>query len=152
MKHHIVTLGVLLGLVSAGCDTVNRTQYQVSGPASIEGVRASVSAADRAEVKEVLSAVATRLHFEDRTQVSLVPNTIVLFAQTERRDPVRILAWEKQGSIIIDITHTPTTPGETAFYRRVQSTVFTELQNRFGPRATIPARKSLATGVPASTP
>ena len=142
MKHCIGWLGVLLVLLGTGCDTVNHTQYQLNGPPTAGGARTSVSAADSGQVREVLSAIAAKLRFEDRTAVSLKPKTIGLFVQQETREPVRIVAWEQDGRIAVEVTHAPSAPGESEYYRKVQDMVFTELQTRFGGRVAVPAWKN----------
>ena len=71
MKHWIACSLSLFVLVITGCDTVNHAQLQVVAPKSERGVVASIPASERDVVKQVITEIAVRWRFEDRTSISL---------------------------------------------------------------------------------
>ena len=145
-RYRTLLLCACLGLIGLGCETINHTQYYVVGPTSLRGVRASVSAADQAAVKEILDSLAKRLRYEDRTKESLIPNIIVSYTQPSPSHPVafypiRIHAWRKEDKVVVDVMQEPGTPGETQAYRDVVNLVINELKGRFGERLVVATQK-----------
>jgi hypothetical protein len=135
MKHWIACLSLLsVGLVT-GCDTINHSQLQVVVPRGEEKTRKSVPASERETIKQIVTELANRRHFEDRTALSLVPDTICSFAQPDVKYPISIRAWVEKPRIIIDIVQTrPDAAGETEAYRTLREQLQEELDKQFGPR------------------
>lgn len=129
-------LGAGLLLLGAGCDTINHSQYQVRGLPNIEGIRARVTTGQRAAVREVLASVAGQLRFQDRTERSMVPNVIVSYGEEDNLNPITFLAYQHQDFVVVDVLHTPTTPGESKRYRQVQDLILSGLRSRV-PKAAI---------------
>lgn len=136
MKHWIACLSAVV-LVVTGCDTVNHSQLQVLAPKPERGATVSVPAADREFVKQVLSDIATRHRFEDRTQLSLTPDTICSYAEPDVKYPMRMVAWVSQDRISIDLFQKPPETGETEAYRKLRSEIVAQLKDRFGNRLTM---------------
>ena len=144
MNKQSAGLFCLLLLVCAGCDTINHAQYQVLGPVSVTGTRAVISSQDRENVKEILQAAAARLHYEDRLQQSLTPNTIASYAEPDSENPISFMAWAKDPVIIIDIIHKPTQLGESSAYQKVLNTLLSDLKEKFGDRIVISPHENQA--------
>ena len=70
MKHWIACLAVVV-LLLTGCDTVNHSQIQVLPPRGEEPARASVPISEREAVKQVVSEIATKLHYDRPHEASL---------------------------------------------------------------------------------
>ena len=130
---------------------VLRTQYQVIGPTPVVGGRATVSAADQESVKEIVKAVAVKMRFEDRTDTSLVPGTLVRYAQPVRENPMTLIAWVNKGNVVVDFMQESPVLGETEAYRGTKETLLLELRRAFGERLVVPAQKDQASGVAART-
>lgn len=130
---------------------VLRTQYQVVGPTPAVGARVAVSADDQQKVKEIVKAVAVKMRFEDRTDTSLVPGTLVRYAQPVRENPMTLVAWVNKGNVIVDFMQESPVLGETEAYRTTKDTLLLDLQRAFGDRLIVPAQKNQASGVPAKT-
>ena len=107
MKHWIACLSWVVLFVT-GCDTVTHSQLQVLAPKTERGRPAvlAVPAAERDAVKQVLSDIATKHHFEDRTGLSLVADTICSYAQADVKHPISLKAWVSKERILIDLFHT----------------------------------------------
>ena len=134
MKHWIACPLVLLTLVLTGCDTVNHAQLQLS-PAKVErGATASIPAAERELVKQIVSEVAIRWRFEDRTGISLTPDTLCSYAQPDVRFPITVKAWVAGELVSIDIQQPPPEVGESGAYQRFRSEVMGGLKKQFGER------------------
>lgn len=148
MKHWIAGLFLALLLVVTGCDTTNHSQLQVAPPLNERGkpTIATVPASERAAVKQVLTEIATRLRFEDRTELSLIPETIASFSQVDVKYPMRIVAWVAKNRISIDIFQKPPETGETLAYQRLREEVMTELKQHFGDRLTLVHKMDQITG------
>jgi hypothetical protein len=106
-------LGICGVLLCAGCDTINRSQYQVLGPARADGVRLAVTAEQQQAVREVLQTVAKELRFQERTERSLVPNTIASYGEKDNLNPITFIAYVTKDTILIDILHSNTAVGES---------------------------------------
>jgi hypothetical protein len=148
MKHWIAGLFSALVLVLTGCDTVNHTQIQIRPPQTERGSAAvaTVPASDRAAVKQVLTEIAGRLRFEDRTELSLVPNTICSFAQPDVKNPIRIVAWSEKDRVWVDLFQKPPGPGETEAYYRLREQIMATLREQFGNRLTLVHKMDQASG------
>ena len=152
MKHWIAGLSLVVALVVTGCDTVNHSQLQVLPPTVERGTPAvaTVPAADRMAVKQVLTEIAVKHRFEDRTELSLLPETVCSFAQPDVKYPVRIVAWVTKDRISIDLIHNPPTTGETIAYRNLRDEIVSALNKQFGPRLKMIHKMDQATGGPAA--
>src|SRR5258706_1309593 len=137
MKHWIACLSLLVVLLTIGCDTVNHSQIQILPAAGATSTGIRVPAAEREAVKQVLTDIATRLRFEDRTALSLIPETICSYAQPDVENPMRIMAWESKDRVSIDLFHKPPEAGETEAYRKLRDQIMSELQKQFGDRLTL---------------
>lgn len=136
MKHWIACLSAVV-LVTTGCDTVNHSQLQVVAPKPERGATATVPASEREFVKQVVSDIAIRHRFEDRTQLSLNSETICSYAQPDVKYPIRLVAWGAQDRIYIDLFQKPPETGETEAYRKLRSEIVEQLKDRFGSRLTM---------------
>ncbi len=134
MKHWIACPLVLLTLILTGCDTVNHAQLQLS-PAKVErGATASIPAAERELVRQLVSEVAIRWRFEDRTGISLTPDTLCSYAQPDVRFPITVKAWVAGDRVSIDIQQPPPEVGESGAYQRFRNEVMGGLTKQFGER------------------
>ena len=138
MKHWIACLSLVCLLWSTGCDTVNHSQLQVLVPKGEEKTRATVPASERNSVQQVLKDIATQHHYEDRTKISLIPDTICSYAQPDVKNPISIRAWVDKQRIIIDIVQErPDAAGETLAYTKLREQVMAELEQHFGDRVAL---------------
>jgi len=135
MKHWIACLA-LAALFVTGCDTVTHSQLQIAAPKPQRGMPAMVSvpAAERAAVKQTLSDIAAKYHLEDRTGLSLVPETICSYAQPDVKHPISLKAWVSKERVLIDLFQRPPETGETAAYRKLRLDIMAQLKERFGSR------------------
>ena len=134
MKHWIACLSLSSVLLITGCDTTNHSQIQVLAPRPGRGATATVPASEREAVKKTLTEIATRLRFEDRTALSLTPDTICSFAQPDVKYPMSIKAWMARDRISIDLLQRPPEAGEPEAYRKLREQIMTQLKERFGDR------------------
>lgn len=134
MKHWIACLSLSAVLILTGCDTTNHSQIQLLAPRPERGATATVPASERDAVKQVLTEIAIRLHFEDRTAISLTPDTICSFAQPDVKHPMSIKAWMAKDRISIDLLQRPPEAGEPEAYRKLREQIMTQLKERFGDR------------------
>lgn len=139
MKHWIAGLFLALVLILTGCDTVNHSQIQIRPPQTERGMAAvaSVPSSERAAVKQVLTEIATRRRFEDRTELSLIPDTICSYAQPDVKNPIRIVAWASKERILIDLFQKPPETGETEAYRKLREEIMSTLNRQFDNRLTL---------------
>jgi hypothetical protein len=153
MKHWIAGLSLVVALVVTGCDTVNHSQIQVVPPKTERGTPAvaTVPAAERMAVKQVLTEIAVKHRFEDRTDLSLIPETICSFAQPDVKHPLRIVAWVTKDRISIDLFQKPPGTGETIAYRNLREEVMSALDKQFGSRLKLIHKMDQATGGPAGS-
>lgn len=134
MKHWIACSLLLSVLLLAGCESVNHSQLQVMAPTPERGAAASVPAAEREQVKQVVSQVAQHWRMEDRTALSLTPDTICSYAQPDVKHPISIKAWLAGDRISIDIFQPPPEPGESSAYQQFRNDVMGALEKQFGAR------------------
>lgn len=134
MKHWIACSLVLSALLLAGCDSVNHAQFHVLAPKVERGMTATIVTADREAVKQIVSEVAVRWRFEDRTAISLTPDTLCSFAQPDVKHPISVKAWMAGDRISVDIQQPPPEVGESAVYQRFRNEVMSGLEKHFGER------------------
>jgi hypothetical protein len=134
MKHWIACPLVLSAWLLAGCDSVNHAQFHVVPPKVERGMTATIVTADREAVKRIVSEVAVRWRFEDRTAISLTPDTLCSFAQPDVKYPISVKAWMAGDRISVDIQQPPPEVGETAVYQRFRNEVISGLEKHFGER------------------
>src|SRR5260370_31168362 len=101
----------LVVLLAAGCDNINQPQFQVGGQTAASGTRLAISTDDRDAVRQVVQAAAQELHYEDRLPQTLTPNTIASYAEPDNENPITIIAWVKDQTIVGHIMHKPTDLG-----------------------------------------
>jgi hypothetical protein len=113
-------------------------QFAVVPPSAEPGRVATLSQADEAEVVDILKETAARLHLMDRTATSMVPGTLAFFQDTDRDDPIKLIAWKQDDRILIDFMHaTEEGLGESLTYRDARDRLLQDLQAAFGPRLKI---------------
>jgi hypothetical protein len=151
MKHWIACVSSLILLTLTGCDTVTHTQLQVRAPKPERGATATVPASERETVKRVLTDIATQHRFEDRTEISITPNTICSYAQPDVKHPMSLKAWVAGDHICIDIFQRPPTTGETLAYRKLRDDVITQLREHFGNRLKLIHKMNQTTGTTKSS-
>lgn len=95
---------------------------------------ATIVTADREAVKQIVTEVATRWRFEDRTAISLTPDTLCSFAQPDVKYPISVKAWMAGDRISVDIQQPPPEVGESAVYQRFRNEVMSGLEKHFGER------------------
>jgi hypothetical protein len=134
MKHWIACLSSLILLTVTGCDTVTHSQLHVLAPKPERRGTATVPAAERDTVKRILSDIATQHRFEDRTEISITPNTICSYAQPDVKHPISLKAWVAGDRICIDIFQRPPGTGETLAYRKLRDEIMAQLKEQFGSR------------------
>jgi len=152
MKHWIACLSLLGTLSITGCDTVNHSQIQVLPQKDAAKTRATVPVSDREFVKQVLKDIATKLRFEDRTKLSLIPETICSYSQLDVKHPMRVVAWVSKDRICIDLFQTPPEAGETEAYRQLRDQIMSELEKQFGDRLTLVNKMNEVTAGPSTIP
>jgi hypothetical protein len=154
MKHWIAGLSLLLIVVATGCDSVNHSQLHILPPKVERGAPpvATVPAAERQTVKQILTEIALRHRFEDRTDLSLIPETICSFAQPDVKHPMRIVAWVSDNRISIDLFQKPPEAGETEAYRKLREEVMSALEKDFGGRLTQAGKLDQVSGGASSSP
>ena len=152
MKHWIAGLSLVSLLLATGCDTVNHSQLQILPPATERGSAtvATISAAERQAVKQALTDIAVKLRFEDRTSLSLIPETICSFAQPDVKYPMRLVAWVSKDRISIDLFQKPPEAGETEAYRQLREEIMGSLKKQFGDRLTMVHKMDQVTGGPSA--
>lgn len=154
MKHWIACLSLSALSFLTACDTVNHSQLQVGVPKGEEKTRLSVPAPERETVRQVLKELATRHHYEDRTAISLIPETIASYAQPDVKYPISIRAWVSKERIIIDLVQRrPDAAGETLAYSKLRDELMEALETNFGDRLRLmPKTKEAESRVVAPTP
>jgi hypothetical protein len=145
MKHWIACLSSLALLAVTGCDTVNHSQIQVHAPKpATRSATPTVPASEINTVKQVLSDIATGLRFEERTEISITPGTICSYAQPDVKYPISLKAWVAGDRIAIDLFQRPPETGETEAYRKLRSTIMTQLKQHFGDRLSLVGKMNQA--------
>lgn len=107
---------------------------------------ATVPASEIQAVKRVLSDMATRLRYEERTEISITPGTICSYAQPDVKHPISIKAWSAGDRIVIDIFHRPPATGETLAYRQLRDDIMAQLKDQFGDRLKLVNKMNQAGG------
>jgi hypothetical protein len=146
MKHWIACLSSLVLLTLTGCDTVTHSQLHVLAPRPERGATATVPASERDTVKRVLTDIATQHRFEDRTEISLTPNTICSYAQPDVKHPISLKAWVAGDHICIDIFQRPPSTGETLAYRGLRDEIMSQLREHFGTRLKLVHKMNQTSG------
>jgi len=124
-------------LILTGCsNTINRAQYYVQ-PAHQEGVQASISEADRGAVIAIVTQTAGQLSLRDLTSISRIPNTLAFFQGALTDHPIKLVARESDGQIVVDFMHTPGSLGETESFRQARQDLLAALRTRFGSRVKV---------------
>jgi hypothetical protein len=134
MKHWIACFSLGLFLITTGCDTVNHSQLRIAPPRSARRVQLTIPATERQRVKQVLTDIALKHRLEDRTELSLIPDTVASFSEVDKKNPIRFVAWVKDNHIYIDLFQRPPEAGETEAYRQLREEIISELDNHFGAR------------------
>lgn len=134
MKHWIACPLLLSVLLFTGCESVNHSQLQVLAPAPDRGAAATVPASERELVKQIVSDIAHRWRMEDRTAISLTPETICSYAQPDVKHPISVKAWLAGDRVSIDIFQPPPEPGESNAYQHFRNEVIAALEKQFGGR------------------
>jgi hypothetical protein len=124
-------------LFLTGCNATNRTQYVLSPAEPGNGVRAKISTADAAAVKAFLKPLAARMKLLDVTETSPAENLIVLYQQPGVESPLKLFAWTRADSIIVDLLQTPGSTGETLAYQRAKQALTTDLTLAFPGRVQV---------------
>ncbi len=147
MKHWIAILGLGLFGLTTGCDTVNHSQLRVAPPATERRVRAVLPAADRQAVKQALSVIAAKYRMEDRTSLSLIPDTLCAFSEVDKKHMMRFVAWVKDEAVYVDIFQRPPEAGETEVYQKLREEIMAALDSQFGGRLRmVPKMKQVSGG------
>jgi len=133
----LYTSVLLAGILSAGCDTITRTQVRISPAETRAGTQMPLSAADRDAMKAALQPIATQLKLQDITGQSLIPNVIAHFQQMDTTTPIKLIAWEDKGGLLVDLMQGAPTPGETGAYQRARDNLVEILRAHFGERVTL---------------
>jgi hypothetical protein len=146
MKHWIAILAVGLSLLTIGCDTVNHSQLRVAPPPTERRVRAVLPAADRQTVKQILSEIGIKYRMEDRTALSLIPDTLVAYSELDKKNSMRFVAWVRDQNIYVDIFQRPPEVGETEIYWKLRADIMTALDSQFGSRLKMVPKMQQASG------
>ncbi len=134
MKHWIAILGLGLFILTSGCDTVSHSQLRVAPPPTERRARAILPAADRQAIKQVLSEIGTKYRMEDRTALSLIPDTLCAYSEVDKKHSMRFVAWVKDQSVFVDIFQRPPETGESEAYWKLREEIMAALDSQFGPR------------------
>ena len=129
-----------LGLVClAGCATLTRMQFQVRpAPPSAPGMAAgAISPEERAALLEIVGRTAARLNMKEATAYSMVPATLACYIERDIDYPVKLVVWEHEESILVDVLQQSGTVGETKAYRLAREKLLHDLQQQFGNRFRI---------------
>ena len=126
---------LLLVVLGAGCDTIDRTQLRI-GPADT-GAAAAAPPAEREAVKDALAPFARQYKMQDMTAQSFLPSVIVQYQQIDTTTPLKVVAWENNGAILVDLFQGASEPGVTGTYQRARDQLIQILRTRFGERVTL---------------
>ena len=152
MKHWIACWSFWAAFLLTGCDTVNHSQIQVLPPKAEQKTRVTVPASEREVVKQVLAEIATKMRFEDRTALSLTPETICSYAQPDVKYPMCVKAWVSKDRISIDLFQKPPEVGETEAYRKLRDQIVEQLEKHFGERLTLISKMNQVTSGASAAP
>jgi len=148
MKHWIARIALGSLVIVAGCESVNHSQLRVSPPPGERRGRAVLPAADRETVKQVLSEIATKYRMEDRTSLSLLPDTLCSYSEVDKKYPMRFIAWVKDQNVYVDTYQRPPEAGESLLYQKLRSDIMTALDAQFGSRFKMVPHLDQVTGGP----
>ena len=126
---------LLLVLLTAGCDTIDRTQFRID-PARA-GARTAVPAAEREAIKDALQPFAKQFKLQDTTAQSLIPNVIVQYQQMDTTTPLKLIVWDNNGAVLVDLFQGSSEPGVTGTYQRARDQLIQLLREQFGERVTL---------------
>jgi hypothetical protein len=135
MKRYLALCAVLFGFLLAGCETLNHSQYKVSPMGNDK--TATLSAADRDTIREIVSSVAKQFKLTEMTDSSVVPNTIAFFTEVDATYPMQIKVYTDGNMILVDLMHSHPYGGETERYMKLKSALVSELNDKFGDRVRI---------------
>lgn len=141
------------GLLLAGCESLNYSQYQILGPVDPFGVRAGVTPADREAIRQIVGAAAARYKLVDMTSSSLVPNVLAYYTEVDVANPIEIKVYLVGDKVVVDLMQT-SAGGETRAYRDLKQALVRDLSEKFGdrvqvtPAARLTGSKKLGPGTP----
>ena len=103
-------------------------------------------ASERDVVKQVITEIAVRWRLEDRTSISLTPDTICSYAQPDVKHPISIKAWAAADRVSIDILQPPSEVGESGAYQNFRNEVMSALKKQFGERLKLVQKMDQVSG------
>ena len=130
---------------------MNQSQIQVLPGRRTGGTAvATVPAAERAAVKQVLGQIAAKNKFQDRTSLSLHSDIICDYAQPTTiqppsKNPARLLAWVQKDRIVVDLIQKSVEGGESIAYQKLRDQILDDLKAQFGDRVTVVPKTRQAT-------
>jgi len=74
---------------------------------------------------------------QDMTSQSLLPNVIAHYQEIDTTTPIKLVAWDHQGSILVDLIQGAEHPGETSAYQRARDRLLSDLRRQFADRVAI---------------
>jgi hypothetical protein len=139
MKVCVGSLGLimLVAMITAGCDTLNHTQFQIAPAHDPNIVSAEVSDADRAEVKQILLSLADELGLQDLSHYQTSPATIAYLREPVRDFPMKLGARAVGDTIVVELIHFHPGSGETASYTTAKVLLLSKLKAAFGDRVKV---------------
>lgn len=143
MKSYLLLALAAATLLLGGCDTLDRTQYQVAAPSQDGSFRTIVTPADREAIQAVLQPIAVQFKLQDLSDRALNPSIIAYYQQPGRDQPLKLVAWKRDGSVIIDLLQGPSVMAPTDAYLAAREKLAHDLQQAFGQRATIVPPKQI---------
>jgi len=66
-----------------------------------------------------------------------MPNVIVHYQEMDSTFPIKLVAWDHQGSILVDLLQGAENPGETSVYQGARERLLSDLRKQFGERVSI---------------
>jgi hypothetical protein len=120
--------------LAVGCDTIDRTQFRIAPAGS---GAAAVAPAEREAVKDALAPFAKHYKMQDMTSQSFLPSVIVQYQQIDTTTPLKLVAWENNGAILVDLFQGAAEPGVTGTYQRARDQLIQLLRTHFGERVTL---------------
>jgi hypothetical protein len=152
MKHWIACLALGSMLFVVGCDSMNHSQLRVSPPPVERRARAVLPAAERDAIKQMLSEIGTKYRLEDRTSLSLIPDTLCSYGEVDKKYPLRFVAWVKDQNVYVDIFQRPPEAGETIAYQKLRNEIMGALDSQFGSRLQMIPKMNQVTSKAPVTP
>ena len=133
--NNLRTFALLLAVLAAGCDTIDRTQLRIAPPGNTPA--AAATSAEREAVKDALAPFARQYKMQDMTGQSFLPNVIVQYQQMDTTTPLKLVAWENNGAILVDLFQGSPEPGVTGNYQRARDQLIQLLRTQFADRVTL---------------